>query len=701
MGDHVKTQGYIDTSFGAKDSIKSKASICSRRSLNSSCEKLNCIDVYSGECHISQTNSDIIDWMIKEYWETLPRHKLKSYIGIINKKINLFFGDIGEKHAALHKACDILAENYYQDERMKLEDECQKFFSSITFDDLKFFEEEIILKDFKEVYFNTPNSTAIWMKEKAYLKEFIQNALLQKIASLTKTKESWLEKVFRQQYEFFEVFTLMATEEGSHWIEMNKKDDSLLELIGFTIYKKPCQLADYTDEELDKIKPIAEQICSKSTTDTIKLSCIFIMYQSNGNEIIEPVFRIKDEKNVLFVDIKQRVYSSWDDFEKSNKLPACLYYYPFGAEYNKKEGFNVTFSWSPASYASKKVVRALDVVGKVATVGSAAALGAAATVHVLPVVAVGGAVAAVASGAYGLNRGIMKIWDKMNHKQHVNARDVVNVLSNVVSVASGGVAKVVPALATVGRSMTLTQTAVQGLTAITTLVPAIGSKNIVPGSGELPMKALLFFNCKSPQEVIEKLKIFYDLTPDKSAIFVIKTFVLNNSVESAHTGRIQRFISKPLAKLAIKLLNVAEEVNKTNYYDILILRDIFSDNEFDSLDSAFTNASQTERMDFFKFLMDCVFEISSLSVISVPLEGYRGVEFHPVPELFEQMDFGVIAKGSFAVDRYLGSQTLKKLQVYITKILSVICSAVEHKDKSLSQYSDLIKIKWSEILNVF
>jgi hypothetical protein len=80
---------------------------------------------------------------------------------------------------------------------------------------------------------------------------------------------------------------------------------------------------------------------------------------------------IKKIRNLI--DSCPRVYSSWQDYLKSNKLPGLVLCYPKNGVYSAVNGLEVEFGVSPAGKTGAKVLQGCDVTGSLLGLGAARA----------------------------------------------------------------------------------------------------------------------------------------------------------------------------------------------------------------------------------------------------------------------------------------------------------------------------------------
>lgn len=142
-------------------------------------------------------------------------------------------------------------------------------------------------------------------------------------------------------------------------------------------------------------------------------------------------FRGKGDKNsnknfkYKFIDASARVYSSWMDFKKNNKLPECQVAYPQDGEFKVDANNNilVEFDESPACSVGKKFVRGTDTVAGVVGFATTAVALAGLFFPLTAPLSLGCLIAGSATGFYGATRSTAELVDRSQHEQSINLAD--------------------------------------------------------------------------------------------------------------------------------------------------------------------------------------------------------------------------------------------------------------------------------------
>ncbi|XP_049814706.1 uncharacterized protein LOC126262260 [Schistocerca nitens] len=199
--------------------------------------------------------------------------------------------------------------------------------------------------------------------------------------------------------------------------------------------------------------------------DQLDMAIIFVFVEYEKQVLQYPVFRILLTKSKWkFVDTNCRVYSSWQDYLKSNELPEGKFCWPLNGIYSGDDDDKVQLGWgiTPAAQPSKKVVEAVDKASTVAALGATGVYLLGMVTPLGPVMAVAGACGAV-SGLYGAARSGTSLLDRGNHGQTVNplsdrqaAMSWISVAGSVVGMAAGAAASRAATLARNGQVMSKT-----------------------------------------------------------------------------------------------------------------------------------------------------------------------------------------------------------------------------------------------------
>jgi hypothetical protein len=111
--------------------------------------------------------------------------------------------------------------------------------------------------------------------------------------------------------------------------------------------------------------------------EDILVSFVFVSGKVDDHCISIPVIRVPecdslDTGNNIFIDSCPRVYSSWQDYLKCNRLPDLVLCYPKNGVYSAVNGLEVEFGVSPAGKTGAKVLEGCDIAGSVLGLGAAA-----------------------------------------------------------------------------------------------------------------------------------------------------------------------------------------------------------------------------------------------------------------------------------------------------------------------------------------
>lgn len=402
--------------------------------------------------------------------------------------------------------------------------------------------------------------------------------------------------MIKQQYEFFEKYTLLHKSEDD-WATISKERDRtlLLKNIGFALYGVPKvhlvvstattpialnqvpeilssfvshattnknihDLLGYSTSQLKNIIHIADKIISLSECDPIQFSCIFVTF-NNGSA---PLFKIKASNSMtLFVDSNCRVYAGFDDFKEHNTLPDVVYCYPENGCYNKAQGFYVNFNTSPASVSTSKVFKKADEAGKI--VSSVAGLVAAAAIAapfagiaLAPAFGIAAIVGGGVAGIYGACRGVVRIIDKRKHKEEVSAKDVWNLGTNLLSAVSIGALGAFEKVAVAAGRAAQFFGSLNGLTVLCSLNDTPDFILLLNEFEEDALKILFYFNTSSILEafiiITEGLKMEPLTRTDQILENLVETNSIQSTIDLKGTLRVENYISQGVADLVNTLL---------------------------------------------------------------------------------------------------------------------------------------------------
>lgn len=419
---------------------------------------------------------------------------------------------------------------------------------------------------------------------------------LQRVNTLTGESIENVRGMIKQQYEFFEKYTLLhKSEEDWDTINIERDRTLLLKKIGFALYGVPkvnlvgscattaIALNDvpeilsnfvthtttnrnihdslgYSTSQINIMNLIADTIISLSECDPLQFSCIFVTFH-NGNA---PLFKIKASNSMtLFVDSNCRVYEGFDDFKEHNTLPDDVYCYPENGCYNKARGFCVNFITSPSSVSTSKVFKKADTAGKVVS-GVAGVVAAAAIAAPFVGIALSPAVGIIAivgggvAGIYGACRGVVRIIDKQKHKEKVSAKDVWNLGTNVLSAVSIGALGAFEKVAVATGRVAQFFGSLNGLTMLCSLNDTPNFTLLLNEFEEDALNILFYFNTSNILEAFiiirEGLKMESLTRTDQILENLVEINSIKSTIDCKGTLRVENYISQGVADLVTTLL---------------------------------------------------------------------------------------------------------------------------------------------------
>ncbi|XP_054271800.1 uncharacterized protein LOC128992320 [Macrosteles quadrilineatus] len=469
---------------------------------------------------------------------------------------------------------------------------------------IKHFEECV---DFTTDINNKEDIYPIWLKGFNSLKKEFTDTLLKRVGTLAKISIDSLKELQRKQYEHFENFTLLNKDETNFdCFSQEEVKITLAKRVGYAMFGLPESInvvlsqkttnsntenvtggkdkTGYSKDKESKIWPVVEKIKKLSSTP-VRFSCVFVVYAQGQDISSVPVFRFHSAKsnNIQYLDSNCRLYTGWDDFLQSNRLPDKLYSYPLNGRYIKSEGFWIGFAHTPASKPSAKVLNTLDKVGKCVNFGAGVAGGVAAfglaTTVLVPVAVVGGAV----GGVYGLVRGIKKIRNKKDHDEPVKIKDYWNVAANGFA-AVGGIA------AAAGRGLTVAAEAtinlagrvaagVASFNSLTILCTdtkdAEDLINLIATFENSSLKMLFYFGTTCTDDVLDFIQKSLNLTnkeADKILLALMENNCIHSEVETESGVRLEKYISQNTSLLVTSILRViSTDVKEIVFHFFLIM----------------------------------------------------------------------------------------------------------------------------------
>ena len=279
----------------------------------------------------------------------------------------------------------------------------------------------------------------------------------------------WKKEAKKLQKTFADLF-ISGNNTTDPYTLFKPNEKKLLELkIGFALFNASdeTEICDYdiknyaySKKQKRSIKLIFDAIVNVCEGQDIKFATIFLICCTKKVSFNCPLFRIKDNKNLVqFVDEQARVYKTWSDFVENNVLPECIFCYPEDGIYQKcNENVICDFTLSPNARDTRKVLSCIDVVSIGASLGSGAVV--AASAFVAPPVILLAGVAGVASGAWSSYRAVKSLADRKKHKQSIGLENSqarsewLNLGMGVIGGATSGVNGVGKVLAKSGQNIT-------------------------------------------------------------------------------------------------------------------------------------------------------------------------------------------------------------------------------------------------------
>ena len=127
----------------------------------------------------------------------------------------------------------------------------------------------------------------------------------------------------------------------------SEKHDYLKVKIAFSLFGSPnnlneddneVKISSYNEDQRECTNLIFDKLYAKSSSE-MEVAFIFLMIKQCNQQYQLPVIRfMSSEKSVLFLDHSGKIYNTWVDFMKSNKLPECQYCYPVDGWYKRSDG---------------------------------------------------------------------------------------------------------------------------------------------------------------------------------------------------------------------------------------------------------------------------------------------------------------------------------------------------------------------------
>ncbi|XP_049832190.1 uncharacterized protein LOC126272935 isoform X1 [Schistocerca gregaria] len=247
--------------------------------------------------------------------------------------------------------------------------------------------------------------------------------------------------------------------------------------VGYAMYGIPdeepkCDNAHtgYSESKYKTVKAVVDfmRYVNKTTKEKneLHMAIIFVFVEHQKQVLQFPVFRILlTETTWKFVDMKCRVYSSWQDYLTHNELPEGKFCWPLKGIYSSDSNDKVQLGWgiTPAAHPGRKVVKVADQVTSLAALGVAGVSALGFLTPFGPLAMVAATVCSAVTGIYSTVRGATALVDRGIHGQTVNpftdsqaAISWCSMAGSVVGVASGAAASRAAILARNGQVMSKT-----------------------------------------------------------------------------------------------------------------------------------------------------------------------------------------------------------------------------------------------------
>lgn len=158
-------------------------------------------------------------------------------------------------------------------------------------------------------------------------------------------------------------------------------------------------------------------------------------------------FKFKAKSGYVYIDASCRVYSSWNDFKKNNKLPECRVAYPKNGKYEVDTNGDVVtdFQKSPACSELKQVAKATDITASVLGVATTAVGVVGLFFPLTAPIAITCFITGGVAGTYGASRSIAALVDRSQHEESISLADAearlhwLNIATAPLAIAGGGI----------------------------------------------------------------------------------------------------------------------------------------------------------------------------------------------------------------------------------------------------------------------
>ncbi|XP_076625984.1 uncharacterized protein LOC143344136 [Colletes latitarsis] len=249
------------------------------------------------------------------------------------------------------------------------------------------------------------------------------------------------------------------TFEGKQWDVYQKKEYDLLRTkVCYALFGPPKDANDnfgnienaYDEDKRDSGDKIKDKIIqvhqNYSHCRSLHVGIIFVYCKQDDKQFYVPIFRIRINETTeesYYVDTNCRVYESWNDWEKNNKLEMMLYCYPKPGFYtcskDSRYKFDVKgdvaleFGTSPACDLISRIGRTLDVTsGVTGFIGTGVGVLSFFT-PLAPIALTTVGIASTTSAAYGAARSVQQLVDKGTHDESLlDTESMMSALSVIM-----------------------------------------------------------------------------------------------------------------------------------------------------------------------------------------------------------------------------------------------------------------------------
>jgi hypothetical protein len=272
--------------------------------------------------------------------------------------------------------------------------------------------------------------------------------------------QSWKAEATEVQQNLYE---MLGGDQMKPEMYSRQNSKELERKIAYAMFGPPPELPNpqlnsgtgYSKKQLKVIRKTSKAIFKQTQKEEVSLSFLFVCIKIHEQYLVSPIFRIftetkhdreDSEENCIYVDGNQRVYKSWLDYLKNNKLPSCFMCYPHKGVYTTTNSkVNIDFGESPACNSADSVLGAVDLTTSlVATAFGITAI----AIPVVAPIAITATVLGLASGIIGFGRSARTLADRYKHGQTLglNSSEArsnwIGVAGNSVGLALGSISMV-------------------------------------------------------------------------------------------------------------------------------------------------------------------------------------------------------------------------------------------------------------------